>query len=98
MCNITLDKIKWFQSRPAARNWKKFSKIKILYAMVTGVMTRELYMYQKFLVPHSMTTLTEVWQSSKCFHSFNVLPGKVKEELSIDESRYDYNDEARTFN
>ena len=29
-----------------------------------------------------------VWQSSKCFHSFIVLPGKVKDELSIDESRY----------
>ena len=31
----------------------------------------------------------EVWQSSKYFHSFNVLPGKVKKELSIDESSYD---------
>ena len=34
-------------------------------------------------------TLMEVWQSSKCFHPFNVLPGQVKEELSTDESRYD---------
>ena len=42
MCNITLDKIKWFQSRPTARNWRKFSKIKILYVLVTGVMMREL--------------------------------------------------------
>ena len=32
--------------------------------------------------------LIEVCQSSKCFHSFSVLLGKVKEELSIDESRY----------
>ena len=31
----------------------------------------------------------EVWQSSKCFHSCNVLPGEVKDELNIDESRYD---------
>ena len=47
-------------------------------------------MYQKFLVHHSVTkTLTEVRQSSKCFHLFNVLPGEVKEELSIDESIYD---------
>ena len=47
-------------------------------------------MYLKFLVPHGMTkTLMEMCQSSKCFHSFNVLPGKVKEKLSIDESRYD---------
>ena len=34
-------------------------------------------------------TLMEVWQSSKYFHSFNVLPGKVKKDLSIDESSYD---------
>ena len=31
----------------------------------------------------------EVWQSSKYFYSFNVLPGKVKKKLSIDESSYD---------
>ena len=35
MCDITLDKIKWFESRPPAGNWRKFSKIKILYALVT---------------------------------------------------------------
>ena len=47
-------------------------------------------MCQKFLVPHVMTkTLVEVWQSSNYFHSFNVLPGEVKDELGIDESRYD---------
>ena len=34
-------------------------------------------------------TLMEVWQSSKYFHSFNVLPGKVKKKLSINESSYD---------
>ena len=24
ICNITLDKIKWFQSRPPAGNWRNF--------------------------------------------------------------------------
>ena len=91
MCNITLDKIKWFQSRSPAGNWRKFSKIKILYTLVTKEWSYdERIMCQKFLVPHGMTkTLVEVWQSSNYFHSFNVLPGEVKDELGIDESRYD---------
>ena len=51
----------------------------------------ERIMHQKFLIPHGKTkTLMEVWKSSKCFHSFSVLPGEVTEDLSLDESRCNF--------
>ena len=91
MCNITLDKIKWFENILPVWNWRKFSISKISNTLVTKKWSYdERIMYQKHLVPYGMTKkLMEVWQFSKWFQSSNVSSDKVEEELSIGESRYD---------
>ena len=34
-------------------------------------------------------TLMQIWEKTKCYHSFNVLPVEVRQKLNIEESTFD---------
>ena len=87
---IDKDKINWYKQHPPSGKWRKFSQIKVSYTYVTKTWTYEDEIYsEKFLVPFGMMkTLMDLWKSPKCYHSFNVLPSNVKQNLDIENADY----------
>ena len=91
ICGLTQRDIDWYQSRPPADKWYEFIKLKVLFTYITKKwMYKENSLSQKFLVPNGMTkTLMQIWEKTKCYHSFDVIPVEVREKLNIEESTFD---------